>query len=204
MTHPSNAQQHPTHSSSISYRPHNNYNRLLHPSPHNMNKQASNSNKQQARHKRKSAPAQALASKSRVGLTQWCPPWNPVFGSRLPHRGGPNRGGYPPKRGRTGQKGPRPRPRDLGLGPRHSVTNWACTARSWGTAAPRCAPSDACLGHFGRNRAGSVVKLKNGRIAGWTARIAIPRALFPCATPTTTTTTTFGGFHPLNMAQTHA
>ena len=50
----------------------------------------------------------------------------------------------------NGQKRPQNAPRalrsQLGPGPGRFVANWARMARSWGSAAPRCAPSDARLG----------------------------------------------------------
>ena len=60
-------------------------------------------------HKQKSAPAPTPASNSGVGLTQWWPPRNPVFGSGLPPYPAPRRpqlggGGVPPQKGVNGPK----------------------------------------------------------------------------------------------------
>ena len=88
--------------------------------------------------------------------------------------GVPERSQRAPDRGQTGaeraENGPRPRPGDLGPAPPRFVAKLGRRARSYGTTAPRCAPSAARLGMFwavlGAIRQAWRSKPKNGRISG--------------------------------------
>ena len=132
---------------------------LVHPSPHNKNKQASN---KQPTSKSQKQIFRSDSLKILGWLHLMVPSVNPDFPLCPPHsttrRPQPGGGGGvtpPPKRGQRAKNGPGPRRRVLGPGPRRFVADWGCMARSWGAAAPRCAPSDARLGPFGawcRNR----------------------------------------------------